>query len=246
VQRRALRGFDAVIAVSRALSSHLSSQGVPANRLRMIQNAFPGAVALQSRREARARLGITDERFQLGWVGRLSHEKGPDQMIDALALLDTSKVALTIIGDGPERARLQAQAERLEVASAIRWAGNQSSAAQLFSAFDAFVLSSRTEGIPMVLFEAMAAGIPIVATRVGGVPEVLDDSCAYLVESGDGTQLASAIETLRTDPRFAARIARARQRLDTQFSTDAWIDRHKALYCEFQRLPEDACLALSH
>jgi L-malate glycosyltransferase len=245
LQRRAYRRFDAVIAVSRALSTLLAAQGVPASRLRLIQNAWAGDVKLLSKAQAQTQLGLDAGRFQIGWVGRLSHEKGADQMVDAFARLDPTKFGLTFIGDGPEKPRLQALAHRAGVAGSIRWAGSVSDAATLFRAFDAFVLSSRTEGTPMVLFEAMAAGTPIVAMKVGGVPDVVDPSCALMVEPGNTVQLANAIAGLSRDPHARNRAQSAQDKVKSHFSAEQWIERHIALYREFQRLPEDACLTQS-
>lgn len=104
-------------------------------------------------------------------------------------------------------------------------------AERLFRAFDALVLSSRTEGTPIVLFEAMAAGVPIVATRVGGVPDMLSPREAELVPSGDPAALAAAIRGIHRDPGAAAAKARvARERLCREFQAEPWIERYEAVY----------------
>ena len=104
-------------------------------------------------------------------------------------------------------------------------------AARQFAAFDVFVLSSHTEGTPIVLFEAMAAGVPIVASRVGGVPDVVSSAEAVLVPPGDPVALAEAIRSIyRDDAAARARAQRARGRLLADFTVPPWITRYDAIY----------------
>ena len=101
----------------------------------------------------------------------------------------------------------------------------------MFAAFDVFVLSSRTEGTPIALFEAMAAGVPIVATRVGGVPDVVSPLEAALVPAEDPVALAAEIRAIYRDPATGQRRARAaRARLERDFSVAPWLDRYEAIY----------------
>ncbi|MDH5284682.1 MAG: glycosyltransferase, partial [Gemmatimonadota bacterium] len=104
-------------------------------------------------------------------------------------------------------------------------------AGQLVGAFDLLVLSSRTEGTPIVLFEAMQAGVPIVATAVGGVPDVLGPDTALLVPPGQPALLASAIQSVARDPAAAlARAAKAKARLESEFAPGPWLAGYEALY----------------
>jgi glycosyltransferase involved in cell wall biosynthesis len=124
-----------------------------------------------------------------------------------------------------------ALASRLGVSDRICWHGPVPDASTLFTAFDGLVLSSRTEGIPIVLLEAMAAGTPIVASKVGGVPDMLSDSEALLVPPEDSAALAAALDALRADPAgAAARAAAARVRLEREFALAPWLRRYEALY----------------
>ena len=232
LQRLAFRRFHAVAAVSRPLADALRRAGVPEDRLRVIPNAWDGGRERLERAEARERLGIEGDVFHVGWVGRLSREKGADVLLDALARLpDADRVSVSMIGDGPEAAALRAQAERLGIGAHVRWHGAVDGAAALFAAFDAFVLSSRTEGTPMALFEAMAAGVPVVATRVGGVPFVVGDAEAWLAPPEDPSALARSVDALRRDPAAAlSRAAAARARLERDFGADAWLASYEALY----------------
>jgi len=229
LEERALRRYDAVVAVSRPLVERLRSRGVPVERIVCVPNAWRRRGQVLPRAEARRQLGLGDEEFVIGWVGRLSREKGADVLLDALSRGVEPSVTACVIGDGPERAALTRRAESLGVR--VLWTGVRPEAAELFAAFDAFALSSRTEGTPMVLFEAMDAGVPIVATRVGGVPEVLGEGEAWLVEPERPDALAAALRALRADRGEAARRAlAARRRLEEAFAIEPWLDAYENLY----------------
>jgi glycosyltransferase involved in cell wall biosynthesis len=231
VQVRMIRRFEAVIAVSRALGQSLERAGIPSARLHVVPNAWSSTGQPAERESARLQLGYEADEFALGWVGRLSYEKGPDVMIDAMAELRDLPIKLTMIGDGPERRALEARAVARNVAERIHWTGVVPNAARVFPGFDAWILSSRTEGTPIVLFEAMAAGVPIVATSVGGVPDVIGDAEAMLVAPDQPAMLARAIRQVHSD--YAAAQARARcarERLERDYRSEPWVDRHDVIY----------------
>jgi glycosyltransferase involved in cell wall biosynthesis len=124
------------------------------------------------------------------------------------------------------------------VEQCITWHGVVPDAGRLLRAFDVLVLSSRTEGTPMVVLEAMAAGVPIVATRVGGVPDVLSSADAMLVPPEDPAALAAAIRAVHDHPDAArSRADSARRRLDTEFALAPWLARYEAIYRQVQRSP---------
>ena len=231
LQRRAYRSFDAVIVVSRPLREQLIRNRVPADRIHVVQNAWQETAPPLDRSTARQSLGANAEGFRIGWVGRLSAEKGPDVLVDALGRLTDLPVSVSMVGNGPEHQSLRAHAKRLAVDQRIHWHGTVAHAARQFAAFDVFVLSSHTEGTPIVLFETMAAGVPIVATRVGGVPDVVSSAEAVLVPPGDPVALAEAIRAIyRDEPAARARAQRARGRLLADFTVPPWITRYDAIY----------------
>lgn len=233
LQRRAARRFAAVVAVSRPLADQLRAAGVPEERLAIVPNAWREPVAPLPREGARGALGLpsVSAAFHIGWVGRLSDEKGPDILIAALAQLRDVPFITSFVGDGPAQSRLRALGAAAGVTDRLRWHGAKADASRLFPAFDVFALSSRTEGTPIVLFEAMAAGVPIVAARVGGVEDVLSEAEALLVPAEDPNALAGALRAVYADPAAAARRARAaRQRLATQFACGPWIERYLTVY----------------
>lgn len=228
LETRSFRRFDAVIAVSSPLVRSLTESGVPKPKLHLLRNAWGGEVKFLSRDEARDALGLPQEDFLVGWVGRMILAKGPDLFVRAMESLADLPLSGVMIGDGPELAQLQARN------STIRFLGAADNAAPYFKAFDLFVLSSRTEGTPIVLFEAMAAEVPIVAFRVGGVGDLLGED-QVMVPPGDVVALAGAIlSTSELADEGAGRAAAARERLASAFASGPWLDQHEEIYREIQ------------
>ena len=232
LQLRALRRAEAAVVVSRPLVERLRAARVPDARVHLLPNAWGGGAGpALSREQARRELGLPDDRFIVGWVGRLSFEKGADVIVDALARLSDPAIDVCLVGDGPERPALTSRARELGVHARVHWAGARPAAGRLFAAFDAFALSSRTEGTPMVLFEAIDAGVPVIATAVGGVPDVLGSEHAWLVPSEDPSALARAIAEARSDRVAAARRTdAARRQLDERFRLEPWLDAYDRIY----------------
>lgn len=230
LQDRAFSRFDAVAVVSRPLLDDLSRRGIDPSRLHLVPNGWMGGVVpALDRQGARLALGIAADEMNVGWAGRVSAEKGPDVLVDAMAILRSENVSASVLGDG---ALLDAMRDRAGLAQArIRWHGSVPNAARLFPGFDAFVLSSRTEGTPIALLEAMAAEVPIIATAVGGVPGVVTADEALLIPSENPQALANAIRQVRDAPELArARATRARQRLERDFSVATWMRRYADVY----------------
>jgi glycosyltransferase involved in cell wall biosynthesis len=135
-----------------------------------------------------------------------------------------------ILGDGPERGIEAARAEAIAPGRVV-WLGAIPEAARYFAAFDVFVLSSRAEGLPMVLLEAMAAGTPIVTTNVGGIPDLLSPAEGMLVGPDDPKALAAAIRATLDDPAAATQRARAAQlRQHAEFDVGPWSTRYESIY----------------
>jgi glycosyltransferase involved in cell wall biosynthesis len=219
-----------VIAVSAPLVQRLADDGVPRHKIHCIPNGFAPLIETATRAVARRRLRITTDALVAGWVGRLSREKGADVMLDALAESDP-RWHLSIIGDGDEFDRLRQKAETLGIRNRVSWLGPMVNAGSLLTAFDAFVLSSRTEGTPITLLEAMNAGVPIIATRVGGVPDVVSGSQALLVPPEQPGMIAQALSEIVREPSAASeRSVRARERLLQSFSPVMWLASIDAVY----------------
>jgi glycosyltransferase involved in cell wall biosynthesis len=230
LQCRAARHFDAVVAVSRPIADRLADAGVPRDHLHLVPNAWREGAPLLSRADARRKLGLPPEGFRIGWIGRLSHEKGPDVLLDALPALGDLVPAVSVLGNGTGRSFLEARARSLGIDS-IRWHGAIAEASRFLRAFDVIVLSSRTEGSPMILLEAMAAEVPIVTTRVGGIPDMISEKESLMVPPNDPVSLAEALRAVHEFPGTAyarARVAHARLVRDCSF--DGWIARYESIY----------------
>ena len=233
LQRLNFRRFDAVVAVSDALRDTTRASGVPSSRLHVVPNSWPGLSAPLERSAAREALGLDPGAPAIGWVGRFVPVKGPDLFLEALALVPPPRPLGVMIGFGPDHDRLHRQARDLGLGETVRFLTEIRDAGRYFGAFDAYVLSSRSEGLPIAILEAMAAKAPIVATRVGGVSEVVSEREAVLVTPEDPSALALAIDETLSDPHAASRRAdRALERLETEYSVEVFLDRYEAVYRE--------------
>ncbi len=152
--------------------------------------------------------------WRISWAGRLAPEKGLGTLLRAVTLLLATgrDVQLMLLGDGPERPRLEAQANILGITEAIRWEGYMGDQEQYLAALresDLFVLPSLSEGVPKVLLEAMACGVPVIASAVGGIPALLGDGQrGRLVRPDDEVELAAVIRSLLDDPAARQRLRR--------------------------------------
>ncbi|MEN8374967.1 MAG: glycosyltransferase [Gemmatimonadota bacterium] len=227
LQRRALRRCDAVVAVSADLAEALLAAGVTG--VSTVVNGAPLPTPPASAAEARRALGASPTDFHIGWVGRLSPEKGPDVFLEALARLpaDLSWRA-SIVGDGPLRRSMEDRAAALGLDGRTRFAGELANAARLMCGFDVVVLSSRREGTPVTLLEAVEAGVPLVATRVGGVPDAVGAEGALFADSEDAAGLAASIAQIHRDPAAARRRAEAARR-PRGVATD-WVESYEDVY----------------
>ena len=232
IQERALRRFDGVIAVSQPLMEELQERGVRKERLHLVPNAWNPPTQPLSRTAARAELGLEEGDPVMGWIGRLIPIKGCDVFVDALSRISHTDWSAVIIGDGPEREGLVSRVAELGIAERVRFVGAVPEAARFLAAFDLFVLSSRSEGTPMVLLEAMGAGVPVVATRVGGIPDVLRAGVdGWLVPPEDPQELARSLEEALSAA--SVRVARgdaARTRVLERYGRTAWVQRHIVTY----------------
>lgn len=205
-------------------------------------NALDAAVPLD-REAARRELGLPADATVVGWVGRFSPEKDPQLFLRAFATLRRAEatrvdgargdVLAVLIGDGPEMHACRQLADELDIASCCVFPGMMRDAGRLFRAFDLFVMSSQTEGTPVAALEAMRAEVAVVATAVGGVPQVLRDDAGWLVPPGDDAQLAVQMaNALDDDDDRRRRVLLARRRLHDEFGMTTWLDTHLSLYTD--------------
>jgi glycosyltransferase involved in cell wall biosynthesis len=170
----------------------------------------------------------------IGAVSRLAWKKGVSHLLDAVpSLLEAvPEVTVLLVGDGPLRGDLEAQAARLGVAGRVLFLGPRRDASTLLPAFDVLVLPSVVEGMSNTLLEAMAARLPVVATDVGGNPEVVvDGETGFLVPPGDPGRLAAATLKLLQAPEMARDMGAAgRRRVEAHYRADAMVRRIEGLY----------------
>ena len=175
---------------------------------------------------------------QLLFVGRLAAVKGLPVLFDALVQLGQTPFNLVLVGDGPDRAGLETQAQNLGLAGRVEFLGyrSQSDVAALLKETDALVLPSFAEGLPVVLMEALAAEVPVITTQIAGIPELVrPGETGLLVPPGDAAALARAIETLLQDPALARRLARAgRTRVTAEFDSTTEAARLAHLFRAYQ------------
>lgn len=228
-----LRRFDAVLCVSESVAARVRRAGASAARVRVVPNAFVGGNALD-RAAARRELGVPTGARIIGWIGRLSAEKGPDRFVDAVRPLVGEQTLAALVGDGPERKVLASLIG--PGARAIRLLGSRADAGTLVSAFDVLAITSRTEGLPMTLLEAMAARVPVVSFAVGGIPDVVDEGSAWLVPPGDVAAFRGALVRALTEGAEAGRRAAEAARVcEQRFGMEQWLDRVYGVYDEVVR-----------
>ena len=229
-ERLVARRAQASLCVSPDLVQHVFRLGGQP-RLAPVGSALPVGSGRPAA-ELRTELGA-EGRALIVCVGRLHHQKGLDVLVDAVSLLarHPCRPLVVVAGEGPERASLEQRIR--EISAPVRLIGARSDVADLLAAADIAVLPSRWEGSPLFAHEALAAGVPLIATRVGGVPQ-LTGGGARLVPPGDATALASALRDLLDNPPDAAALAargliRAEALLDGEATADAVL----AVYAEF-------------
>ena len=197
--RNALLQASTVIAVSDELRKRVAGLGIPANRIVVQRNGVDGQrFAVRDRHEARQQLGVPDDRALVCFVGNLVPEKGPDILLESFGGATAGalkNVQLAIIGDGPMRPMLTARAAELGVADRVSFLGKLAPehVALWLSSANVVCVPSRREGCPNVVLEGLASGRPIVASAVGGVPELLSDRSGMMVAAEDPAALGEAL-----------------------------------------------------
>jgi len=206
------RFSDAVIAVSHQEAEHAVELGLPASRVHTIANGVgPAKDVLKHRGEQRQALNIASDDVVIGFSGRLDYQKAPEVLLEAYLALGTGvDTHLVFLGEGPERQKLEGIAGAHHITGAIHIVGYHAMAQEFLSAFDIFVLPSRYEGLPYTLLEAMATGLPVVATAVGGNCELVREGVnGFLVPPDSAEDLKKALYSLVHDAELRERFGRA-------------------------------------
>ncbi len=240
LDRWSLRAPVRIVTVSRAFERQLRAAGVSARRITVLHNAIEPdwMIGAENREAARSRLGIGKEERVVATVGRLSSEKAHVDLVRAAVKLDSLDrdlpVRIVIVGEGPERSSIERLARELGISERVTLTGFLGDPRPVYAAADVVALSSLSEGSPNALLEAMAAGVPVVATDVGGIPEIVtNEETALLVASRSPEALAGAILRVFADPEASrARADRARTLVASRHSPAERVRKLAAIYRE--------------
>jgi glycosyltransferase involved in cell wall biosynthesis len=231
IERWLARHSSALIAVSMDEALHARSLGIEAKKIHTIFNGIERP-QFPPRNAVRIRLGLAPEDVVVGFVGRLSAQKAPELLLEAFAKVQLLQptTRLVVVGSGPLEADVRRRIEALGLASAVILLGDVV-ATEVMPAFDMLCLCSRYEGFPYVLLEALAAGLPIVATEVGGVSECVEPEVNGLVVSRDDPpSLASAMVRMSQDASLRRRFAAASAQRASRFPAQRTFEQTLAVY----------------
>jgi glycosyltransferase involved in cell wall biosynthesis len=235
VDRFVLRNYDGVIAVSEEVRARLRKSGVYSDKIHLIRNGIdlrPFAEATPSLRTASGR----ENSLLIGWIGRLSREKGVDIFLRASkqVLARFPATRFVIVGDGPDFDKTNSLIDELGIRSNVSLTGRREDMASVYASLDLMVSSSRQEGLPMAILEGMASGLPLVATAVGDVPMVvINGSTGTVVPSEDVKSLADAMTELLQDDKLRGCFGAAAKRLvKEQFSAERMAVDYMDVYNE--------------
>jgi sugar transferase (PEP-CTERM/EpsH1 system associated) len=245
-RRLAFELADRVLSVSYQLRDlHARRTGFAAEKITVVHNGvdtqrFRPDAAVRAR--ARQELGIEEEEFCIGAVGNLLPVKDHMTLLRAVEMFASAagKWRLLLIGEGSERAALTAfTGERSALRRQVTFLGSSDRVAELLNAMDVYVLPSLAEGISNALLEAMASGLPVIATNVGGNPEVVDRDSGLLFRAGDAGELAKHLQLLRTDRERRLDLAQAaRRRIMAYFSIESMLRNYTGIYESAGRAPK--------
>ena len=219
LERLVVRGADCVVVVSHDMARKVVGQGIPSSKAQVVHNAclvdFDGDAPAWS----------DDAPPVVGVVGRLSPEKGVDLALRVHHMVTRRlpNAQLLVAGEGPERVELERQAERLGIGPSVCWLGYQEKIAEVYRRLTVLLIPSRSEGLPNVALEAMGYGVPVVATSVGGLPEIVSDGeNGFLAPSDDAEALASRVLCVLDNPLVRRRLGqRAQREVASRFSLQA-------------------------
>ena len=228
---------DSIIGVSSQIESKYKAEG-EVSRVTCIRNGIDleGKLIQTDRWRTRKDLGIDSETCLIGTVGRLTPVKGIPYLLEAASVLlrQGAKVKILVVGEGSIRQDLMAQTRSLGITDRVVFLGHREDTDALLQALDIFVLPSLSEGVPMALLEAMAAARAVVASRVGGIPEIIEDGFeGHLVEPMDVKGLAERCRRLIESPDVARKMGeQGRKRVERDFSATTMADRVASVYKE--------------
>jgi glycosyltransferase involved in cell wall biosynthesis len=237
LERFAARRCDAIVCVGRqqydqALRKSLSKT----DRFHVIRNgvSVPETISPEKRTELRTQLRLGPNSTVVGMIARLAPQKGVGMFLDCAArvIKANPQAVFLLIGNGPEEAQANERIKALGLGDRLRLLGHRDDAENLYGAFDVLALSSLYEGLPYVLLEGMACGLPVVATDVLGTSELVEDGrSGRLVPAGDAERMAACLLELIASPETRERLGHAgRERVRSEFTLETFLTEHERLY----------------
>ncbi len=221
--------------VSNDVRLHLVAEGFAANAVGVIYNGIDlgPAPGPEDRASVRRSLGVADDVLVLATIARLDPVKDLGILLRAVHAAADVPLLLLVIGDGSERAALEAEAASLGLGNRVRFLGHRNDARTWLGGCDAYVNTSISEGVSLTILEGMAARLPVIATRVGGTPEVVDEHCGVLIPAREPAACADALRRLGRDRALRSAMGAAgRQRVEAHFVLDRMVNDYAAVYRE--------------
>lgn len=227
-------GATRVFAVSAELREHIVAEGFSERQTGVIYNGIDvlPAPSPAQRDAVRGQLQLPDSAVVVATVARLDPVKDLGVLVQAVSQVNAeTPMRLLVVGDGSERAALEKAAQAADGGRSTIFLGHREDARALLAGCDLFANSSISEGVSLTILEAMAAGLPVVATRVGGTPEVVDDTCARLVPARNVEAMTDALRALARDPQLCAALGRAgRRRVEERFTLERMVREYREEY----------------
>jgi len=238
LDKKSLKCFDKVITVSDVGNRYLRKSGIPSDKLVTIHNAidledFKKTDEIQ---DVRKKLDLDDKVPVIGYIGRLSREKDLNALLFVIkkVISKIKEAVFLIVGGGPERDNLTTLSKELQINSNTFFLGHRDDIKKIYKSLDVFVSTSLTEGLPNTMLEAQAMEVPVIATDVGGVGEIIDNGVnGLLYRPRDIDGIADGIYTLLTDSNISAKFAREGRRIICEkFSFDERMKKIEKVYLE--------------
>ena len=232
-----LRFFDAITTPSPLVEKILKDSGIAPRKVFWISNGVNVGVQnnAQVRLAVRRELNVDDDAPVVGFVGRMVDGKGGTTLLEAAKQIVNAvpSVKFVFIGEGPQRKDWEGLVQVLGLSGRVFFTGVRKDMSSMYAAMDIMVLPSYEEAMPMCVLEAMAAGLPVVATRVGAIPEVVDQQSGIVVEPRDAMTLAEAMLRLLQNPEAARAMGEAgRKRIQQKYSSDAMAQQYMNIYSQ--------------
>lgn len=236
IDKLILRKFGHVVTVSLELCEELDRSGFNNEMVDYIPNGVDvdSFVNVSNHKNPRSDFGVRSTDFVVGCVASLTSEKAQEYLIEAASLLlpEFPELRVVLIGDGGRRSYLENYAGALHVSDFIIFTGYRNDVRELYAGLDVFALVSKYEGLPMALLEAMAAGVPVVASAVGAIPDVVgDNEFGLLVRSGSAADIVDSVRSLITDNSLRNKLSlKGRSRVEEKFSSKKMCRAYECLY----------------